>query len=121
MRKHFSWCICDFAVQNSSKDKFSIGIVSPYAYQVAVITKGIGSINLPKDNIVLKVNSVDGFQGGEEDVIILSTVRSNTTGKVGFLSDRQRANVALTRARWGIYTVILSIHYVWFYGMWSSF
>ena len=47
----------------------------------------------------VNVRSVDGFQGGEEDIIIISTVRSNLSGKVGFLSNRQRANVAITRAR----------------------
>lgn len=48
----------------------------------------------------VKVNSVDGFQGSEEDVIILCTVRSNADGSVGFLSNLNRANVALTRARY---------------------
>ncbi|KAG7543570.1 P-loop containing nucleoside triphosphate hydrolase [Arabidopsis thaliana x Arabidopsis arenosa] len=47
----------------------------------------------------------DGFQGGEEDVIIISTVRSNGNGKVGFLNNRQRANVALTRARHCLWVV----------------
>lgn len=48
----------------------------------------------------MKVKTVDGFQGGEEDIIIISTVRSNTGSSLGFLSCDQRTNVALTRARY---------------------
>ncbi|KAK6242403.1 hypothetical protein SCA6_007792 [Theobroma cacao] len=48
---------------------------------------------------VVKVKTVDGFQGGEEDIIIISTVRSNSSGAIGFMSNPQRTNVALTRAR----------------------
>uniref|UniRef100_A0A453CKW4 DNA2/NAM7 helicase-like C-terminal domain-containing protein n=1 Tax=Aegilops tauschii subsp. strangulata TaxID=200361 RepID=A0A453CKW4_AEGTS len=47
----------------------------------------------------VKVKSVDGFQRAEEDVIIISTVRSNKAGSVGFLTNMQRTNVALTRAK----------------------
>ena len=47
----------------------------------------------------IKINSVDGFQGQEKDVIYISLVRSNDKGKIGFLEDTRRMNVALTRAR----------------------
>ncbi|KAM0935201.1 putative TPR and ankyrin repeat-containing protein [Dioscorea sansibarensis] len=87
------------AVTSSLDDKFSIGVVSPYSSQVSEIGKGIRSIDEMSENVLLKVNTVDAFQGGEEDVIIISTVRSNSTGSIGFLSNTQRVNVALTRAR----------------------
>ncbi|XP_039121412.1 LOW QUALITY PROTEIN: uncharacterized protein LOC120258127 [Dioscorea cayenensis subsp. rotundata] len=93
-------------VTSSLNDKFSIGVVSPYSSQVAEIGKGMRSINEMSKNVLLKVNSIDGFQGGEEDVIIISTVRSNSKGSIGFLSNHQRVNVALTRAR----------HCLWFVG-----
>ncbi|GJS96560.1 UvrD-like helicase, ATP-binding domain, P-loop containing nucleoside triphosphate hydrolase [Tanacetum coccineum] len=51
------------------------------------------------DGFSVKVKSIDGFQGGKEDIIILSIVRSNKHGSVGFISSPQRTNVALTRAR----------------------
>ena len=76
----------------------SVGVICPYAAQVEAIQGKIGDVKTMRP-LVLRVNSVDGFQGSEEDVIILSTVRSNGTGSIGFLSNRRRANVALTRAR----------------------
>uniref|UniRef100_A0ACD5V5D6 Uncharacterized protein n=1 Tax=Avena sativa TaxID=4498 RepID=A0ACD5V5D6_AVESA len=75
-----------------------VGVICPYAAQVEAIQGKIGDVKSMRP-LVLRVNSVDGFQGSEEDVIILSTVRSNGTGSIGFLSNRRRANVALTRAR----------------------
>lgn len=52
----------------------------------------------------VKVSTVDGFQGGEEDVIIISTVRHNSMGVMGFVSNIQRTNVSLTRARYVLRT-----------------
>ncbi|KAJ4710304.1 p-loop nucleoside triphosphate hydrolase superfamily protein [Melia azedarach] len=82
-----------------SKQKVSIGIVSPYSAQVATIQEKLGSKYENKDGFSVKVKSIDGFQGGEEDITILSAVRSNSCGSIGFLSKSQRVNVALTRAR----------------------
>lgn len=83
-----------------SSQKLSIGVISPYTAQVVAIQKKLGSKYENKDGFTVKVKSVDGFQGGEEDVIIISTVRSNTGGSIGFISKPQRINVALTRARY---------------------
>ncbi|KAG6515462.1 uncharacterized protein LOC121971003 [Zingiber officinale] len=77
----------------------SIGVISPYAYQVKAIKDKLGSRYESEDGFDVRVNSVDGFQGEENDVIIFSTVRSNSKGNIGFLHDLQRTNVALTRAR----------------------
>ncbi|CAL4888295.1 unnamed protein product [Urochloa decumbens] len=76
----------------------SVGIICPYAAQVEAIQRAIGNMNAMHP-LALRVNFVDGFQGSEEDIIILSTVRSNGKASIGFLSDRRRTNVALTRAR----------------------
>ncbi|CAD6259771.1 unnamed protein product [Miscanthus lutarioriparius] len=77
----------------------SIGVVSPYSSQVAAIKDKLGKKYDTSDGFHVRVKSIDGFQGEEDDIIILSTVRSNGRGAVGFLDDNQRANVALTRAR----------------------
>ncbi|KAK9115677.1 hypothetical protein Sjap_014624 [Stephania japonica] len=88
-----------YKVSLASKEKVSVGVISPYKAQVFALEKEIGKKYDKNDNFSVRIRSVDGFQGGEDDVIILSTVRSNGNGSVGFLSNRQRTNVALTRAR----------------------
>ena len=77
----------------------SIGVVSPYNAQVHAIKTRLGRKYDTCDGFHVRVKSIDGFQGEEDDIIILSTVRSNERGVVGFLADNQRTNVALTRAR----------------------
>ncbi|XP_020084770.1 LOW QUALITY PROTEIN: uncharacterized protein LOC109707703 [Ananas comosus] len=79
--------------------KLSVGVISPYTAQVKAIQEKLGRTYKMYDGFSVKVRSVDGFQGGEEDVIIISTVRCNSSGSVGFLSNAQRTNVALTRAK----------------------
>ncbi|KAG8383704.1 hypothetical protein BUALT_Bualt04G0041600 [Buddleja alternifolia] len=85
-----------------SKEKVRVVCISPYKAQVCAINDSLGKTYSTDANDIFSVNvrSVDGFQGGEEDVIIISTVRCNGNGSVGFLDNRQRANVALTRARY---------------------
>ncbi|PWA96126.1 uvrD-like Helicase, ATP-binding domain, P-loop containing nucleoside triphosphate hydrolase [Artemisia annua] len=86
------------AWQDSQK-KLSIGVISPYTAQVFSIQEKLGHKYENLDGFSVKVKSIDGFQGGEEDIVIFSTVRSNSHGSVGFMSSSQRTNVALTRAR----------------------
>ncbi|MCL7047449.1 hypothetical protein MKW94_024532 [Papaver nudicaule] len=83
-----------------SKHSLTIGIISPYAAQIAAIENKVGQKYEKLKDFIVKVMSVDGFHGGEEDVIIISTVGSNRSGgSDGFLSNPLRTNVALTRAR----------------------
>ena len=77
-----------------------IGVVTPYQAQVRRIRKRLGSRF--RD---VEVSSVDGYQGREKRVIIISTVRSNHGGNLGFVEDVCRANVALTRAKDGLIVV----------------
>ncbi|XP_062002417.1 uncharacterized protein LOC133720228 isoform X1 [Rosa rugosa] len=89
-----------------TKKKVSIGVISPYKAQVYEIQDILRKYTETCDTgFSVSVRSVDGFQGGEEDVIIISTVRCNGKGSVGFLSNRQRANVALTRARYCLWVL----------------
>ena len=78
-----------------------IGIITPYnAQKIRLEEKKNKDKTKAYEN--LKIESVDGFQGMEKDYIIISTVRSNQEGIIGFLSDKKRLNVALTRARKGL-------------------
>ncbi|WJX52816.1 hypothetical protein P8452_38886 [Trifolium repens] len=82
-----------------SNQNLSIGVVSPYAAQVVAIQDMLGQKYDKHEGFDVKVKTIDGFQGGEQDVIILSTVRTDCSTSPGFISNNQRTNVALTRAR----------------------
>ena len=81
-------------------ERIDVGIISPYRAQVQLLRCMIKKREFFKPyRHLISVNTVDGFQGQERDVIILSLVRSNDEGQIGFLRDLRRMNVAITRAR----------------------
>ncbi|CAI8617698.1 unnamed protein product [Vicia faba] len=82
-----------------SNEHISIGVVSPYAAQVVAIQDMLGNRYDKHEDFDVKVKTIDGFQGGEQDIIILSTVRTDCSSSLQFISNNQRTNVALTRAR----------------------
>jgi superfamily I DNA and/or RNA helicase len=113
LREHLLQLLAQFSPGHAP----TIGILSPYREQVNYIEQMIQedetlgplllnrkaqaqmeNMELPSHNHIT-VNTIDGFQGQERDVIYLSLVRSNAKNEIGFLSDYRRMNVAMTRAR----------------------
>ena len=92
--------ILENLLQAGDLEEADIGIITPYAGQVRAIRDA-----LPERNDSVEVHTVDGYQGREKEVIIFSSVRSNSDGTVGFLSDERRLNVALTRAKRGLIVI----------------
>ena len=81
-------------------ERIDVGIISPYRAQVQYLRSLIKKREFFKPyRSLVSVNTVDGFQGQERDVILISLVRSNEEGQIGFLRDLRRMNVAITRAR----------------------
>lgn len=86
--------------QRVLEERIDVGIISPYRAQVQHLKKLIKKYEFFKPyRRLISVNTVDGFQGQERDVILISLVRSNDEGQIGFLKDLRRMNVAMTRAR----------------------
>jgi hypothetical protein len=95
-----------------------IGVIAPYAAQVTLLSRlltmdvkfqrrfqaRLGDYRAMQ-LAGIEVKTVDGFEGREKEVIIFSTVRNNSGGYIGFLSDRRRLNVGLTRAKRGLFVV----------------
>ena len=82
------------------EENIDFGIISPYKAQVYYLRRLLKKTSFFKPlRRLLTVHTVDGFQGQERDVILISLVRANEAGKIGFLSDLRRMNVAITRAR----------------------
>ena len=95
-----------------------IGIIAPYVAQVSLLTRLLNSDEKYRQRFsttlgdrrklqlhTIDIKTVDGFEGREKEVIIFSTVRNNPSGQIGFLADRRRLNVGLTRAKRGLFIV----------------
>ena len=81
-------------------ERLDVGVISPYRAQVQYLRSLIKKKEYFKPfRQLITVNTVDGFQGQERDIILISLVRSNDEGQIGFLRDLRRMNVAITRAR----------------------
>ena len=107
----------------SFKCNLSVGIISPYKAQIALLQHLGNSTSSDTFNaqqqtgVQIRVATVDSFQGQECDIIIFTTVRSNKDAKIGFLKDQRRLNVAITRARFSLLIVgnmdILELNQNW--------
>ena len=81
-------------------ERLDVGIISPYRAQVQYLRRLLKKREFFKPyRSLISVNTVDGFQGQERDIILISLVRANDEGQIGFLRDLRRMNVAITRAR----------------------
>lgn len=86
--------------QRILEERISVGVISPYRAQVQYLRRLLKREEFFKPYWkLISVNTVDGFQGQERDIIVISLVRSNAQGDIGFLRDLRRMNVAMTRAR----------------------
>lgn len=82
------------------EERIDVGLISPYKAQVQYLRQLIKKDPFFKPyRSAITINTVDGFQGQERDVILISLVRANEEGQIGFLNDLRRMNVAMTRAR----------------------
>ena len=94
-----------------------IGIIAPYVAQISLLTRLLNTDAKYRERFEarlgqranqlsqIEIKTVDGFEGREKEVVIFSTVRNNSTGHIGFLADRRRLNVGLTRAKRGLFVV----------------
>ena len=86
--------------QRILEEHIDVGVISPYRAQVQYLRQMVKKESFFKPyRSLISINTVDGFQGQERDIILISLVRNNPKGDIGFLRDLRRMNVAITRAR----------------------
>jgi predicted DNA helicase len=79
-----------------------VAVITPYKRQMHLLTQMIGSTLPSSQKALIEINTIDGFQGCEKDVVLFSCVRSHEGSSIGFLDDVRRLNVAITRARFAL-------------------
>ena len=89
--------IIEKLIESENINSLALAIISPYAGQVSAIKE--------KVNSKIRISTIDSFQGQEKEIIILSLVRSNDDGEIGFLKDYRRMNVAITRAKQKLFVI----------------
>jgi mRNA-degrading endonuclease RelE of RelBE toxin-antitoxin system len=106
MQAHLVRKIVASVIKITSREKgssISIGVISPYKQQVSLLSD-LGS-NKETSRFPIKVCTIDGYQGQEADIIIFTTVRSNSDRNIGFVRDWRRLNVAITRSKYSMIVV----------------
>jgi len=98
--KHLNLLFETLETTGKNIQTYKAGVISPYKAQVDTLREKLGQLPImEKMQKNITVNTVDGFQGQERDIIYISLVRSNSEGEIGFLADIRRMNVAITRAK----------------------
>ncbi len=100
--------IVDMLLSTGDIKPHDIGMVTPYSGQVRLLNDMFDSAGGLEENDRyhgLEIKTIDGYQGREKEVIVLSTVRANDAGEIGFLRDQRRLNVAITRAKRGLIVI----------------
>ena len=92
-----------------AQKKYSVAVLTGYAAQLKLLNRNLASLLNNWQALTVECNTVDAFQGREADIAVYSVTRSNKEGKVGFLRDAERLNVALSRGKIGL--VIVGDHY----------
>ena len=104
--RHNDLLFQNLVIENIPISNLKIGIISPYKAQVNLLKDKIAAYPLLTEYMSnISINTVDGFQGQERDIIYISLVRSNDNAEIGFLSDIRRMNVAMTRAKEKLYII----------------
>jgi hypothetical protein len=96
-------------LNEKAKKTYSVAILTGYSAQLKLLKRRLASESNHWNNLTVECNTVDAFQGSEADIVLYSVTRSNKKGKVGFLRQTERMNVALSRGK--IALVIVGDHY----------